>query len=603
MTARGALFERVQKGQKFKPRAATWNALMEMAEKWFSDQEHQGPPRRAPAIPAGPEDSVNVLVRNLTGADQPQFAILQPSAPLVTPAASLTTFAERRGVTGILPAAGLPFVVMQEPCAKNAIARAVCAGITPCKLNVVDANHKFAGPSVDPTQLTSAVSGPAEILWKDAGLGASIWALVKLCCDDGTPVCCPGFLGDPKKCSDCGDCGGKCGCSGGAGAGTKQPVILTQDCCEFLGSPEPCPPPGPGPGPPPPVGGGCPPGQEQCSTWDPDGCRALWCNDPEGWRLPDGTPTGHHLLCFDPKLSGTGMPWRWGDFGQVGGLGEIPPDGTFCPLTGGQVTTQTTAGGTGGGTTSQTTTGGIVPPDTLPPSTTAGGGGGTQQICQYAWDPSTLSYVQHCFDWPRAGGMPGGGDLGDGPLGGGSMGGNPRPVAVSVTEIYSATAGLVQVVTGGGLGSVITFTGSTNDVLRGDGTFGAAPGGAATPLTKATADLTAQTSTNLTAFTYTTAGGDQCFNIQGLYLNVTATGGVGTNITAKVTFTDPGSNAVSLTLAQASGGGQLSPAGVGWIFFKDPGTIRAKTGTAVAYVITATGGTPTFDVGGRLIQA
>lgn len=30
-------------------------------------------------------------------------------------------------------------------------------------------------------------------------------------------------------------------------------------------------------------------------------------------------------------------------------------------------------------------------------------GGGTQRICQFVWDPSTLSYVQNCFDVPRGG--------------------------------------------------------------------------------------------------------------------------------------------------------------------------------------------------------
>lgn len=187
----GGIFEHLQSGEKFRIRAETYNALMDMATDWYSARRSNTP--RVPVQPAGREDAVYVLVQNTTGSDVPQFGILGISQPLVLPSNNEFTFRERHAYVGVTPAAGSPFVVTQVPIANNAIGVAVIAGETACKLTVLNASDTRAGPSIDPTQLTTGSLGPARILWKDSGTGSSIWARVLLTGDDDddAPCCCP----------------------------------------------------------------------------------------------------------------------------------------------------------------------------------------------------------------------------------------------------------------------------------------------------------------------------------------------------------------------------------------------------------------------------
>jgi hypothetical protein len=72
------------------------------------------------------------------------------------------------------------FVVLAEPLAVGAIGRAYIAGVCPVQVNVTDEAHGYASiADGDTTQLASATSGPAQILWKAAGTG-SRWAVVRL---------------------------------------------------------------------------------------------------------------------------------------------------------------------------------------------------------------------------------------------------------------------------------------------------------------------------------------------------------------------------------------------------------------------------------------
>jgi len=54
----------------------------------------------------------------------------------------------------------------------GAFARGVVSGVAVCDIDVTDAAHEFAAPTPgDETQLTSAGSGPARIVWKESGTG------------------------------------------------------------------------------------------------------------------------------------------------------------------------------------------------------------------------------------------------------------------------------------------------------------------------------------------------------------------------------------------------------------------------------------------------
>lgn len=159
---------------------SVWNKILDMARDYYAGGRTAFKTGGGLLDP-GREDETMVLVKNTTNAAVPQFGILQAGAPVVLPAASEPTFKERRVVTGTTPAAGLPFVITQEPIAAGSIGRAIDLGVTPVKLNVLDAAHQYADAAADTTQLqTQKGQGPARIWWKDAGVGGSIWALVLL---------------------------------------------------------------------------------------------------------------------------------------------------------------------------------------------------------------------------------------------------------------------------------------------------------------------------------------------------------------------------------------------------------------------------------------
>jgi hypothetical protein len=83
-------------------------------------------------------------------------------------------------LSGGLPTGGSSFVVAVEPIAAGKIGRVAVAGVVQAKINVVSESDTFAtAKDGDLTQLTSASSGEATILWKESGTGAGKWALVR----------------------------------------------------------------------------------------------------------------------------------------------------------------------------------------------------------------------------------------------------------------------------------------------------------------------------------------------------------------------------------------------------------------------------------------
>jgi hypothetical protein len=83
-------------------------------------------------------------------------------------------------LSGGLPTGGSSFVVAVEPIAAGKIGRVAVAGVVQAKINVVSESDTFAtAKDGDLTQLSSASSGEATILWKESGTGAGKWALVR----------------------------------------------------------------------------------------------------------------------------------------------------------------------------------------------------------------------------------------------------------------------------------------------------------------------------------------------------------------------------------------------------------------------------------------
>lgn len=120
-------------------------------------------------------------VKNLTGADQPRFAVLGLGAPIVTPTANLKEFKRRPTFLGARPAAAThknKIAILQQPLRKGSICDAVAAGVS--IVRVTGAAADFAELiDGDATKLQCQSSGSARILWAESG-SADRWAIVRL---------------------------------------------------------------------------------------------------------------------------------------------------------------------------------------------------------------------------------------------------------------------------------------------------------------------------------------------------------------------------------------------------------------------------------------
>ncbi|MCA9201689.1 MAG: hypothetical protein KDA59_01500 [Planctomycetales bacterium] len=137
-----------------------------------------------------------IIKRGHRGAgDRDRFDVVMVDEPTIEPFENLPEFKNRPTLDGYAPAevcipgdAGSPhepifckqFVILHEPIRADGIGRAVAAGVTPARVNVLRETDTFA--EVAPGNLTSLRSTPfgtARILWKEGGLGVK-WAVVRL---------------------------------------------------------------------------------------------------------------------------------------------------------------------------------------------------------------------------------------------------------------------------------------------------------------------------------------------------------------------------------------------------------------------------------------
>jgi len=163
-------------GQPVRVPAQTWNAFLDAARAHRDRQEDVGREAR----PLG--NSGIVLVKNATGADVGRFGVLGIDDVLITPGDNEAEFLSRTALTGVTPTADHRgrFVVLLEPLRAGALGRAVVTGPAPVQVNVNHEDHGWADvKDGDATQLESAHTGAARILWKESGTGTK-WAVVLL---------------------------------------------------------------------------------------------------------------------------------------------------------------------------------------------------------------------------------------------------------------------------------------------------------------------------------------------------------------------------------------------------------------------------------------
>lgn len=160
--------------------ARAWNRAQDAADIVLGE--------RFSAVGPGPSDSLPpytpILVKNGTASACNRWGVLSVAGVVFTPSgttgAATQQFQDQPVLSGGLPTGGSAFIVAVEPIAAGKVGRAAVAGVVQAKINVTDAAHTFAtAKDGDVTQLASAASGEATILWKESGTGSSKWAIVR----------------------------------------------------------------------------------------------------------------------------------------------------------------------------------------------------------------------------------------------------------------------------------------------------------------------------------------------------------------------------------------------------------------------------------------
>ena len=174
----GEALRKVTSGQRLVIPAAAYNSFVEAAMDLHARRQETG--RAAEA--SRPQHTM-VLVRNDSGADRGRFDVLGVDSSIFTPTDNLDEFKNHVALAGVTPIAAAHtgrFVVLLEPVKDGEIGRALAAGVSPARVNVIDPAHGFADvANGNPAHLASGPAGVATILWKEPGTGQK-WAVVRL---------------------------------------------------------------------------------------------------------------------------------------------------------------------------------------------------------------------------------------------------------------------------------------------------------------------------------------------------------------------------------------------------------------------------------------
>jgi len=176
--------KKVRSGEKLRIPASAYNAFVDAA-RWV--QKHSAGELTG-ATPAHRSAGI-VLAKNQTGEDRRRFDVLGIDEPVILPDGNLDEFKNKVALAGVVPAVDDAnprhdhtgkFMILQEPLAKDAVGRAIVAGVTPAQVRVVSDTDRFADIDIGACgALKSVPWGSTRILWKQSGLGVK-WAVVRL---------------------------------------------------------------------------------------------------------------------------------------------------------------------------------------------------------------------------------------------------------------------------------------------------------------------------------------------------------------------------------------------------------------------------------------
>jgi hypothetical protein len=172
-------YRKVFPGERLAIPAAAWNRVI--------DQIALAPT----ASPSGGEASripnLRVFVRNDTSGTIDQWGILHITG--ICPAITGTTgsafeqYQTSPAVAGVTPIGSTngQFLVAVEPIKAGEFGLAAIDGVVQVKLDVTAESDRFATPKAgSTTEMKTASSGEATIIWKESGTGGGKWGLVRV---------------------------------------------------------------------------------------------------------------------------------------------------------------------------------------------------------------------------------------------------------------------------------------------------------------------------------------------------------------------------------------------------------------------------------------
>lgn len=179
-------FRRVRPGEPVAIAAAAWNRVI--------DQVVVRPQYEA-AGTGYPQTTFQVRIRNTSTGTVPRWGVLEIAGVLEMPSGptgpGAVAFQAWPGLVGAVPTstADGAFAIAVEPIKAGKIGMAAVDGVVQVKLDIKDAGHRFAIPKTGSTsELQTASSGEAVILWKENGTGTGKWGLVRIGSGKGSQV-------------------------------------------------------------------------------------------------------------------------------------------------------------------------------------------------------------------------------------------------------------------------------------------------------------------------------------------------------------------------------------------------------------------------------
>jgi hypothetical protein len=156
----------------------TFNAICDAVEAFQRSGQVAPPPLPAAVV----QRNMTVRIHNDTGIDLGRSAVVGLGDPIATPPTFADVVNRAPVLHAVVPDVDVHkrrFAIVPMPVPDDAGGEAVRAGFVWCQVEVQEDSHQYAQlRDGDTTKFDTAKSGPAEILWREAGASGTKWALV-----------------------------------------------------------------------------------------------------------------------------------------------------------------------------------------------------------------------------------------------------------------------------------------------------------------------------------------------------------------------------------------------------------------------------------------